>query len=146
MISEKINRNNKREEKNMGKRKIIQITVLTTLVLTLSFASASTMADAKTKNGFTYKITKNQVKIVSCSKNQKRIVIPNKIAGKKVTALGANVWKKSSKVQTVVLPKYLKTIEKKQADYAWVNIVKKKNILSTSFTVCGKLKNIKVAK
>lgn len=36
MISEKINRNNKREEKNMGKRKIIQITVLTTLVLTLS--------------------------------------------------------------------------------------------------------------
>ena len=84
MISEKINRNNKREEKNMGKRKIIQITVLTTLVLTLSFASASTMADAKTKNGFTYKITKNQVKIVSCSKNQKRIVIPNKIAGKKV--------------------------------------------------------------
>lgn len=49
MISEKINRNNKREEKNMGKRKIIQITVLTTLVLTLSFASASTMADAKDK-------------------------------------------------------------------------------------------------
>ena len=130
----------------MGKRKIIQITVLTTLVLTLSFASASTMADAKTKNGFTYKITKNQVKIVSCSKNQKRIVIPNKIAGKKVTALGANVWKKSSKVQTVVLPKYLKTIEKKQADYAWGNIVKKKNIFSTSFTGCGKLKNIKVAK
>ena len=41
MISEKINRDNKREEKNMGKRKIIQITVLTTLVLTLSFASAS---------------------------------------------------------------------------------------------------------
>ena len=91
MISEKINRNNKREEKNMGKRKIIQITVLTTLVLTLSFASASTMADAKTKNGFTYKITKNQVKIVSCSKNQKRIVIPNKIAGKKVTALGLSL-------------------------------------------------------
>jgi hypothetical protein len=49
MISEKINRNNKREEKNMGKRKIIQITVLTTLVLTLSFASAGTMAGAKTK-------------------------------------------------------------------------------------------------
>ena len=130
----------------MGKRKIIQITVLTTLVLTLSFASAGTMAGAKTKNDFTYKITKNQVKIVSCSKNQKRIVIPNKIAGKKVTALGANVWKKSSKVQTVVLPKYLKTIEKKQADYAWGNIVKKKNIFSTPFTGCGKLKNIKVAK
>ena len=130
----------------MGKRKIIQITVLTTLVLTLSFASASTMADAKTKNGFTYKITKNQVKIVSCSKNQKRIVIPNKIAGKKVTALGANVWKKSSKVQTVVLPKYLKTIEKKQADYAWGNITKKKNVFSTPFTGCGKLQNIKVAK
>ena len=86
----------------MKKRKIIQITVLTVL-LTLSFASAGTMAGAKTKNGFTYKITKNQVKIVSCSKNQKRIVIPNKIAGKKVTSLGANVWKKSSKVQTVVL-------------------------------------------
>ena len=65
MISEKINRDNKREEKNMGKRKIIQITVLTTLVLTLSFASAGTMAGAKTKNGFTYKVTKNQVKIVS---------------------------------------------------------------------------------
>ena len=130
----------------MKKRKIIQITVLTVLLLTLSLASAGTMADAKTKNGFTYKITKNQVKIVSCSKNQKRIVIPNKIAGKKVTALGANVWKKSSKVQTVVLPKYLKTIEKKQADYAWGNIVKKKNIFSTSFTGCGKLKNIKVAK
>ena len=130
----------------MGKRKIIQITVLTTLVLTLSFASAGTMAGAKTKNGFTYKVTKNQVKIVSCSKNQKRIVIPNKIAGKKVTSLGANVWKKSSKVQTVVLPKYLKTIEKKQADYAWGNIVKKKNIFSTPFTGYGKLKNIKVAK
>ena len=94
MISEKINRDNAREEKNMKKRKIIQITVLTVL-LTLSFASAGTMAGAKTKNGFTYKITKNQVKIVSCSKNQKRIVIPNKIAGKKVTSLGANVWKKS---------------------------------------------------
>ena len=107
----------------MKKRKIIQITVLTALFLTLSFASAGTMAGAKTKNGFTYKVTKNQVKIVSCSKNQKRIVIPNKIAGKKVTSLGANVWKKSSKVQTVVLPKYLKTIEKKQADYAWGNIV-----------------------
>ena len=115
MISEKINRDNAREEKNMKKRKIIQITVLTALLLTLSFASAGTMAGAKTKNGFTYKITKNQVKIVSCSKNQKRIVIPNKIAGKKVTSLGANVWKKSSKVQTVVLPKYLKTIEKKQS-------------------------------
>ena len=112
MISEKINRDNAREEKNMKKRKIIQITVLTVLLLTLSFASAGTMAGAKTKNGFTYKITKNQVKIVSCSKNQKRIVIPNKIAGKKVTSLGANVWKKSSKVQTIVLPKYLKTIEK----------------------------------
>lgn len=112
MISEKINRDNTREEKNMKKRKIIQITVLTALLLTLSFASAGTMAGAKTKNGFTYKITKNQVKIVSCSKNQKRIVIPNKIAGKKVTSLGANVWKKSSKVQTIVLPKYLKTIEK----------------------------------
>lgn len=112
MISEKINRDNAREEKNMKKRKIIQITVLTALLLTLSFASAGTMAGAKTKNGFTYKITKNQVKIVSCSKNQKRIVIPNKIAGKKVTSLGANVWKKSSKVQTIVLPKYLKTIEK----------------------------------
>lgn len=112
MISEKINRDNAREEKNMKKRKIIQITVLTALLLTLSLASAGTMAGAKTKNGFTYKITKNQVKIVSCSKNQKRIVIPNKIAGKKVTSLGANVWKKSSKVQTIVLPKYLKTIEK----------------------------------
>ena len=112
MISEKINRDNAREEKNMKKRKIIQITVLTALLLSLSFASAGTMAGAKTKNGFTYKITKNQVKIVSCSKNQKRIVIPNKIAGKKVTSLGANVWKKSSKVQTIVLPKYLKTIEK----------------------------------
>lgn len=94
-------------------KKTIRITVLTALLLTLSLASAGTMAGAKTKNGFTYKITKNQVKIVSCSKNQKRIVIPNKIAGKKVTSLGANVWKKSSKVQTVVLPKYLKTIEKK---------------------------------
>jgi len=112
MISEKINRDNAKEEKNMKKRKIIKITVLTVLLLTLSFASAGTMAGAKTKNGFTYKITKNQVKIVSCSKNQKRIVIPNKIAGKKVTSLGANVWKKSSKVQTIVLPKYLKTIEK----------------------------------
>ena len=112
MISEKINRDNAREEKNMKKRKIIQITVLTALLLTLSFASAGTMAGAKTKNGFTYKVTKNQVKIVSCSKNQKQIVIPNKIAGKKVTSLGANVWKKSSKVQTIVLPKYLKTIEK----------------------------------
>ena len=112
MISEKINRDNAREEKNMKKRKIIQITVLTALLLTLSFASAGTIAGAKTKNSFTYKITKNQVKIVSCSKNQKRIVIPNKIAGKKVTSLGANVWKKSSKVQTIVLPKYLKTIEK----------------------------------
>ena len=127
-------------------KKTIRITVLTALLLTLSLASAGTMAGAKTKNGFTYKVTKNQVKIVSCSKNQKRIVIPNKIAGKKVTALGANVWKKSSKVQTVVLPKYLKTIEKKQADYAWGNIVKKKNIFSTPFTGCGKLKNIKVAK
>ena len=64
MISEKINRDNAREEKNMKKRKIIQITVLTVLLLTLSLASAGTMADAKTKNGFTYKITKNQVKIV----------------------------------------------------------------------------------
>ena len=70
MISEKINRDNAREEENMKKRKIIQITVLTVLLLTLSFASAGTMAGAKTKNGFTYKITKNQVKIVSCSKNQ----------------------------------------------------------------------------
>ena len=61
MISEKINRDNAREEKNMKKRKIIQITVLTALLLTLSFASAGTMAGAKTKNGFTYKITKNQV-------------------------------------------------------------------------------------
>ena len=130
----------------MKKRKIIRTTVLTALFLTLSFASAGTMAGAKTKNGFTYKITKNQIKIVSCSKNQKRIVIPNKIAGKKVTALDANVWKKSSKVQTIVLPKYLKTIEKKQADYAWGNIVKKKNIFSTPFTGCSKLKNIKVAK
>ena len=127
-------------------KKTIRITVLTALLLTLSLASAGTMAGAKTKNGFTYKVTKNQVKIVSCSKNQKQIVIPNKIAGKKVTSLGANVWKKSSKVQTVVLPKYLKTIEKKQADYAWGNIVKKKNIFSTPFTGCGKLKNIKVAK
>ena len=65
MISEKINRDNAREEKNMKKRKIIQITVLTVLLLTLSLASAGTMAGAKTKNGFTYKITKNQVKIVS---------------------------------------------------------------------------------
>ena len=87
MISEKINRDNAREEKNMKKRKIIQITVLTALLLTLSFASAGTMAGAKTKNGFTYKITKNQVKIVSCSKNQKRIVIPNKIAGKTIFCL-----------------------------------------------------------
>ena len=146
MISEKINRDNAKEEKNMKKRKIIKITVLTVLLLTLSFASAGTMAGAKTKNGFTYKITKNQVKIVSCSKNQKRIVIPNKIAGKKVTSLGANVWKKSSKVQTIVLPKYLKTIEKKQADYGWGNIAKKKNVFSTPFTGCSKLKNIKVAK
>ncbi len=38
MISEKINRDNAREEKNMKKRKIIQITVLTVLLLTLSFA------------------------------------------------------------------------------------------------------------
>lgn len=127
-------------------KKTIRITVLTALLLTLSLASAGTMAGAKTKNGFTYKITKNQVKIVSCSKNQKRIVIPNKIAGKKVTSLGANVWKKSSKVQTIVLPKYLKTIEKKQADYGWGNIAKKKNVFSTPFTGCGKLKNIKVAK
>ncbi len=52
-------------------KKTIRITVLTALLLTLSFASAGTMAGAKTKNGFTYKITKNQVKIVSCSKNQK---------------------------------------------------------------------------
>ena len=50
-------------------KKTIRITVLTALLLTLSLASAGTMAGAKTKNGFTYKITKNQVKIVSCSKN-----------------------------------------------------------------------------
>ena len=49
-------------------KKTIRITVLTALLLTLSLASAGTMAGAKTKNGFTYKITKNQVKIVSCSK------------------------------------------------------------------------------
>ena len=100
-------------------KKTIRITVLTALLLTLSLASAGTMAGAKTKNGFTYKITKNQVKIVSCSKNQKQIVIPNKIAGKKVTSLGANVWKKSSKVQTIVLPKYLKTIEKNRQIMVW---------------------------
>jgi len=104
-------------------KKTIRITVLTALLLTLSLASAGTMAGAKTKN-----------------------VIPNKIAGKKVTSLGANVWKKSSKVQTIVLPKYLKTIEKKQADYGWGNIAKKKNVFSTPFTGCSKLKNIKVAK
>lgn len=49
MISEKINRDNAKEEKNMKKRKIIQITVLTALLLTLSLASAGTMAGAKTK-------------------------------------------------------------------------------------------------
>ena len=59
----------------MKKRKIIQITVLTALLLTLSLASAGTMAGAKTKNGFTYKITKNQVKIISCSKNQSAAII-----------------------------------------------------------------------
>ena len=48
-------------------KKTIRTTVLTALFLTLSFASAGTMAGAKTKNGFTYKITKNQIKIVSCS-------------------------------------------------------------------------------
>lgn len=47
MISEEINRDNAREEENMKKRKIIQITVLTVLLLTLSFASAGTMAGAK---------------------------------------------------------------------------------------------------
>lgn len=52
MISEKINRDNAREEKNMKKRKIIQITVLTALLLTLSFASAGTMAGAKDKKWF----------------------------------------------------------------------------------------------
>ena len=57
MISEKINTYNAKEEENMKKRKIIQITVLTVLLLTLSFASAGTMAGAKTKNDFTYKIT-----------------------------------------------------------------------------------------
>ena len=44
-------------------KKTIRTTVLTALFLTLSFASAGTMAGAKTKNGFTYKVTKNQVKI-----------------------------------------------------------------------------------
>ncbi len=39
-------------------KKTIRITVLTALLLTLSLASAGTMAGAKTKNGFTYKITK----------------------------------------------------------------------------------------
>ena len=66
-------------------KKRIQVAVYASLLLTLSFASASAMAGAKMKNGFTYKVTKNQVKIISCSKNQKRIVIPDKIAGKKVT-------------------------------------------------------------
>ena len=44
-------------------KKTIRITVLTALLLTLSLASAGTMAGAKTKNGFTYKVTKNQVKV-----------------------------------------------------------------------------------
>ena len=79
----------------MNMKVMIKCLSFTALSLTLSFASASTMAGAKMKNGFTYKVTKNQVKIISCSKNQKRIVIPDKIAGKKVTSLGANVWKKS---------------------------------------------------
>lgn len=43
-------------------KKTIRITVLTALLLTLSFASAGTIAGAKTKNSFTYKITKIRLK------------------------------------------------------------------------------------
>ena len=52
-------------------KKTIRITVLTALLLTLSLASAGTMAGAKTKNGFTYKITKNQVNIMAQLSRQK---------------------------------------------------------------------------
>lgn len=40
-------------------KKRIQVAVYASLLLTLSFASASAMAGAKMKNGFTYKVTKN---------------------------------------------------------------------------------------
>lgn len=76
-------------------------------------ASAGTMADAKTKNGFTYKITKNQVKIVSCSKNQKRIVIPNKIAGKKVTASRCQCMEEIIKGSNGCITKVLENNRKK---------------------------------
>lgn len=101
--------------------------------------------NAKTKKGFSYTVSKGKVSIQKYIGKKSEVVIPDKIAGKKVTQIKAGAFSET-KIKKIILPKYLKKVEYDQTYYEEKCIENKKNVVKTPFSDCPQLKNIHVKK
>ena len=98
------------------KKKLITKLVILTLFLAMLYVNTTAYAkqsDTKSYKNYQYKIVGKTIEITGYKGKDSKLVIPDKIAGKKVAYIGVSAFKGNSKLQSVVLPKSIKNIKKR---------------------------------
>ena len=108
---------------NMKKISYIIKPALLCLFILLSFMAGKSARAAKSGD-YEYRIEKNKITITKYTGKAKKVVIPEKIAGKTVATIGAYAFYQNKTVTNVKLPSSVKIIE------------------SSAFSRCKKLKSI----
>lgn len=92
-------------------RKILSL--LLAVVMLCSVCSGALSAFAATSGPYSYELINDgqEVKITAYNENQAKVSIPEKIDGKRVTVIGAYAFSMVSHMESVKIPKYVKTIE-----------------------------------
>ena len=96
---------------NKGKRLILWAVMAVIFTVGVGILSVETVSAATYKD-FTYKKTNNgkEIQITKYRGKNEKVVIPQKIAGKKVTSIGVKAFAGSNKVKMVIIPKTVKRI------------------------------------
>lgn len=94
------------------KKYLIIIGGLLLLAAIVSGMSTQSFAAGKKRQTkeFTYQVSKGKVKILTCKGNRKKVVIPAKIKGKKVTAVGGRIFEGCTRLERVSFPKTVTSI------------------------------------
>ena len=126
------------------------ISLLLSLVMAFSFALS---VSAKTYGDYEFKVLSDKtIKIISYYReNAKKVTIPSKIEGKKVTVIGDYAFLTTEKIKTLKLGKYIKKIGMSAFEdcisLKKVTIPNSVKIIDDdAFSSCEKLKGVKIGK
>lgn len=124
------------------------------LLVTAAITGGATRAEAAGKlkhtKEYSYRVSKGKVKIVKYTGKKKKVTIPSKIKGKKVTVIGNRAFEKTN-VTSVKIPNTVKELKA----FAFYQVPKLKKVTLSKnikripdycFNYCGKLESIQIPK